>query len=171
MAKSVDAPVKHLLQAYPADWPALIGLRCTGPVEAIDADVSTVTVAADKVFRVHDPDPWLLHLELQAVPNPHVDRRVLKYNVLLDDVYDLPVQSVIVLLRPAADGPRLTGLLERSLRDGRAYLAFSYTVVRLWHLLVEALLAGGLGTLPLAPLSDVPEGALPGNIYRMDKRI
>jgi hypothetical protein len=32
-------------------------------------------------------------------------------------------------------------------------------------------LAGGLGTLPLAPLADVPEGELPGVLQRMEERI
>ena len=36
---------------------------------------------------------------------------------------------------------------------------------------MEGVLAGGLATLPLAPLSDVSEAALPGVIRRMEERV
>jgi hypothetical protein len=44
-------------------------------------------------------------------------------------------------------------------------------VVRVWRLPVGPLLAGGLGTLPLAPISRVGEAALPGVIERMKRRL
>jgi predicted transposase YdaD len=40
-----------------------------------------------------------------------------------------------------------------------------------WQLPVERLLAGGLGTLPLAPISAVAEAELPGVIERMRQRL
>jgi hypothetical protein len=64
VAKPFDATLKHLLERYAADWLPLIGKEPTGPVEAIDADLSTITTGADKVFRVGSPAPWLLHLEM-----------------------------------------------------------------------------------------------------------
>ena len=51
---------------YPADWLAYLGIKPSIPVEVIDADLSTVTTQADRVLLVHDTEPWLLHLELQA---------------------------------------------------------------------------------------------------------
>jgi uncharacterized protein DUF4351 len=44
-------------------------------------------------------------------------------------------------------------------------------VVRVWEKPVESVLAGGLGTLPLAPLADVPEAKLPDVLQRMEDRI
>lgn len=44
-------------------------------------------------------------------------------------------------------------------------------MVRLWQRPVEPILAGGLGTLPLAPLADVPPEALPAVVARMDERL
>ncbi len=43
--------------------------------------------------------------------------------------------------------------------------------MRVWQLSPETFLSGGLGILPLAPLSAVAEAALPGVIRRMDERI
>jgi len=44
-------------------------------------------------------------------------------------------------------------------------------VVRVWKVPVESLLKGGLGPLPLAPLSAVTEVELPGVIARMQQRV
>jgi predicted transposase YdaD len=171
MSKPFDATSKDLLEAGPADWLAFLHRPPADRVEVIDSDLSTVSTAADKVLRVHDPDPGLLHLEFQAARDVRLPSRTLRYNVLLDYRHDLPVQSVVVLLCPEADGPELTGVLQRRHRNGDIYLEFRYQVVRVWQQPVNALLAGGLATLPLAPLSDLAEEALPAVLQRIEKRL
>lgn len=171
MAKPFDVTLKELVHQYPRDWLAQVGFTGPATVEVIDAEVSTVTAMADKVLRIAEPEPWLAHFELQASYDLDLPRRVLKYNVLLNDRHGLPVESVVVLLRPAADGPNLTGIVEYRPPQGRSRLRFEYDVVRVWQQPVDRLLAGGLGTLPLAPLSAVAETALPGVIERMDERV
>src|SRR5207249_1608460 len=135
------------------------------------ADLSTVTAAADKVLRVRAPAPWLAHVEMQSSRDSELPDRHLEYNVLLKRRHRLPVRSIIVLLRPEADGPELTGLLEHWLPEEDWYLRFRHRVVRVWEKPVEGVLAGGLATLPLAPLSDVSAAALPGVIRRMEQRV
>jgi predicted transposase YdaD len=169
MARPFDATLKELVETYPRDWIAQLGLSAAGPVDVVDADLSTVTAQADKLIRVQEPEPWLLHLELQASRDPHLARRVLKYNVLVFDRDELPVESVVLLLRPEANDPGLTGFL-RYQSSRRSSLEFSYDVIRLWERPVDTLLTGGLGTLPLAPLGDVRPEALPGVIRHMDER-
>src|SRR5439155_20388219 len=44
-------------------------------------------------------------------------------------------------------------------------------VIRVWRLPAEQLLQGGVGTLPLAPISAVTEADLPGIIGRMKERL
>jgi predicted transposase YdaD len=171
VAKPFDAALKHLLEKYPADWLPLIGKKSAGPVEVIDADLSTVTAGADKVFRIGRREPWLLHLEMQAGRDRDLVFRLLRYNVLLDYRHRLPVLSVLVLLRPEADGVELQGYYRRQLPQGAQYLEFRYQVVRVWEQPVEEILRGGLGTLPLAPLSKVRTNDLPGIFERLAKRL
>ena len=83
----------------------------------------------------------------------------------------MPVRSLAVLLRPAADGPELTGALKRGFADEVPYLTFRYQVARTWDLPVEAFLNAGLGLVPLAPLSRVTEGQLAAVVRRMQERI
>jgi predicted transposase YdaD len=136
----------------------------------IDGDVSTVSAMADKVLRIEESQPWLLHFEFQASYEPDLPRRMLQYNVLLNSRHDVPVQSTVVLLRREADGPEVTGTLRRTLPDGRLYLEFRYHAIRIWQTPVEHLLQGGVGTLPLAPIS-VTKTEAPGVIQRMRERL
>jgi predicted transposase YdaD len=165
-----DATTKELIESRPEDWLQFVGLS-GAVVRVVDADVSTVTAAADKALLVSDPTPWLAHLELQASRDPDLPERDLQYNVLLRRRHRLPVRSIVVLLRPQADGPELTGTVEHHMPNGRRYLWFDHLVVRVWEKPVESVLAGGLGTLPLAPLSAVTPAELPGVIRRIEERI
>src|SRR5205823_13178633 len=127
------------------------------------------TAFADIVLHLGDR---LLHLDFQSGPDANLPRRVLVYNVLLYDQYDLPVHTVVVLLRPRAQRSDLTGRVRYEAQPGRGGLEFTFEIVRLWEQPVDRLLAGGLGTLPLAPLGQLPQGAtpeegLPGVIARL----
>ncbi len=84
MAKPFDATSKDLLESDPAAWMGYLGLHPQGPVEVIDSDPSTVTTEADKVFRVVDPEPYLIHVEMQSSADTTLPRRLLRYNALLD---------------------------------------------------------------------------------------
>jgi hypothetical protein len=171
MSHPYDASTKYLIQARLADWLPLCGRTTTAPVEVIDADLATVTAAADRVLRVHENPAWLLHVELQSSRDPDFLRNLFVYNGLLDRQHDLLVRTVVVLLRPTADAPTLTGVFQREFPGEPPYLVFQYRVARVWQLPVQTFLGGGLGILPLAPLSAVTEAELPSVIARMDERI
>src|SRR5690348_9571469 len=97
MSKPFDAPLKRLPEDYPQDWARLVGVPKSSQVTVIDADLSTVTAAADKVLRIDEANPWLLHLEFQASYDAGLSQRVLHYNVLLHVRHSLPVRSVAIL--------------------------------------------------------------------------
>lgn len=169
MSKKFDAILKHLSEQYPQDWARFAGV--SGPVTVIDADISTVTAAADKVLRVESAKPWILHLEFQASRDVTLPRRLLHYNVLLGIRHELPIRTQVILLRPDADGKELTGQVEWRIPHSQPYLSFEYDLLRLWQLPPEAILEGGLGTLPLAPLTNVAKLELPGLIGQMTQRL
>jgi predicted transposase YdaD len=90
---------------------------------------------------------------------------------VLDYRHNLPVLSVAVLLHPGADSPQLTGRVERALAGEEPHAFLRYQVLRVWRLPVEGVLRGGLGTLPLAPLSDVRQEDLPEVVRQMQQRL
>jgi predicted transposase YdaD len=171
MSGTFDASLKELIERYPADWLALTGQTASGPVQVIDADVSSISAAADKVIRVPDSAPWLLHLEMQSSPKSGLAEQLHWYNALLGHGHGQRVRTVLVLLRPAADSPQLDGIYREQFPGEAPYLEFRYTVLRVWRMPAESFLAGPLGTLPLAPISAATEAELPGVVRRLDERL
>src|SRR5262249_29417294 len=84
----------------PADWLALAGYA--GAASLIDADVSTVSAAADKVIRVRGRPDWLLHWEAQTGPDRTLPERLHLYSQPLRHRHAFRVRSVALLLRPGA---------------------------------------------------------------------
>ena len=107
-----DTTTKYLVQTYPTDWVAFVGLgdlTMPQPVEVVDANLSAVSAEADKVVRVGDADPWLVHLEFQSTYDPTMGQRLVRYSSMLHLQHQIPVASVLVLLRPEADGAAIDG--------------------------------------------------------------
>lgn len=172
MSASYDPTLKALVEMFPADWLPLLGLpRKRVTVE--DTDLATlVSGAVDRVLRVHANPEYLLHFDFQAGHDSSIlPRRLRLYNGVLDYRHDRLVLSVAVLLRPEADSPQLTGSFARGFPGQEPLSLLRYRVLRVWQLSVEQLLAGGVGTLPLAPVSDVPESRVPDVIRRMKERL
>ena len=172
MEKLYDPTLKALVETAPADWLALLRLP-PAPVTVVDADIAAVLAgAADKVLRVQADPAYVLHLDFQAGhDSAKLPRRLRLYNTVLEDRHELLVRSIAVLLHPGADSPQLSGRFERAFPGEEPYSTFRYAVVRVWQLPVQPLLDGGLGTLPLAPISDVSATDVPDVIRRMDQRL
>jgi predicted transposase YdaD len=165
-----DNTTRYLVQAYPADWLAFLGFDPAGLVEVIDANLSTVAAEVDKVMLVRGPSPWLVHLEFQSSYDSTIGERLVRYNAMLHLRDRLPVASVLVLLRPQAEGAASNGIYRVALPGRQPYLTFSYAVRRIWHEPSTDLLIGPLGTLPLAPLGEVEPTVLPALLRTMDQR-
>ena len=104
MPKPFDAATKELLEKHPRAWLELLLGRELGEVRVVDADLSTITTEADKILRIEEPAPWIVHVEFQSSYDSELPLRVQRYNILAHYRHGLPVQSVVVLLREEADG-------------------------------------------------------------------
>jgi predicted transposase YdaD len=165
-----DATTKYLVETYPRDWLSYLGIPTTGRVTVIDADLSTVTAEADKVLRIEEPEPIVVHLEFQSSYDRTMGRRLFRYNGMLHHDHEVPVLSVVVLLRPSADGPAMSGAYHVALSGRSPHITVEYLVRRVWQEQVSDLLAGPLGTLPIAPLGASEQSALPGLLRTVDRR-
>ncbi|WP_394795909.1 Rpn family recombination-promoting nuclease/putative transposase [Armatimonas sp.] len=171
MPTPFDATTKELVRFQPEDWLALLGLP-PEPCELVDTDLATVSTEVDRLIQVNSAQPYLVHIEFQAGHDGHkVPGRMLRYNVLAADQTDKTVLSYVILLRPEADSPSLTGFIEKMRPNGTRYLTFEYEVVRLWKLPVASVLRGGLATLPLALLCDLSATTPENVVTSMETRI
>ncbi len=166
-----DISTKELVWDDPAAWLEGFGIGPRGPVEVIDSDITTLSAAADKVIRVGGAEPYLVNIELQSSHETTLARTLWYRQVALDYRHDLPVLTVLVLLRKEANSPSLTGRYDRHMPDGWQTNRYDYRVVRLWQENVESFLNAGIGLVPLAPLTDVPPADLPQLVGRMAERI
>ncbi len=173
MAKQFDATLNSLLDAHLAEWAAYLAARVgipPGSATAEETDLS-LTVQADKVFRIHGPTPALVHLELESSSHLGIPVDLLRYNVLLHHSTGLPVHSVLMLLRPRANASDQNGVYAAGGADGTPYLTFRYHVIRVWEERFDSFLAAGLGLAPLAVLTDEAAADLPAAFGRFVDRL
>lgn len=172
MERPFDPTLKTLAELSPADWLPLAKRR-RRRVTVEDSDLGTiVSGATDKLFRVHDTPPYLLHLDFEAGHfRSELPLRLRLYNSVFEYRHHCVVLSVPVLLCPEADSPQWNGLLQRGFPGEAPLSTLRYEVIRVWELPVEQLLTGGVGTLALAPISNVPEGEVRQVIRRIKERL
>jgi predicted transposase YdaD len=168
--KPFDATTKELIEKHPKDWLDLLGLPAVS-VTIVDADVSTVSTDSDKIIIAEGELRYVVHLELQSTHKPDDAERFLGYNVSVHRRHRLRVRTIVILLRPEADGPCMRGPYIEQFPEEPEYIHFEFRVLRLWELPVEQILQGGVGLLPLAPLCKVSQDALPNVIRQMEQRI
>ena len=168
-----DVSTKELVWDDPAAWLEGFGIGPRGPVEVIDSDITTLTAAADKVIHVGGPQPYLVNFEVQSSHQTDLVETTWFRQAALFHRHRLPVLTVLVLLRPDANSPSLTGTFELSMPDGWQTNRYNYRVVRLWQEDPESYLTGGVNLVPLAPLTNVPdaEEELRGLVRHMAERI
>jgi predicted transposase YdaD len=166
-----DISAKELIWDDPAAWLDRLGVGPIGPVDVIDSDITALTAAADKVILVGGKEPYLVNLELQSSHQTDLVETTWFRQAALFHRHRLAVLTVLVLLRREANSPSLTGCFDIHMPDGWLANRYNYRVVRLWREDPEAYLSSGVNLVPLAPLADVVEGALPGLVERMAARI
>jgi predicted transposase YdaD len=165
--KRFDATLKDLIEDDHLGWATLLNPRPVRAASFVDADVSTVTAAADKVLRVQD-DAGVRLLALEPLSSHDLDapRRLHLYCTVLHHRHNLAVRGIVLLLRRHANATNLTGRYELcEPGESEPYDIFRYHVVRLWEHPLAPLLSGGLGLLPLAPLTD-EAAADPGPVIK-----
>lgn len=153
-----DATLKDLAQVSPGGLLAVFDTPPALPVSLLNIDLSTVTTAADLVFGLGQPLQEIVHLDFQSGASASKHADILVYKALLYRQYQVPVHSIVILLRPQASHANLNGAVTYAPRPARGKMEFQYEPIRLWERQVAELLAGDLGTLPLAILGQLPEG-------------
>src|SRR5262245_53927224 len=126
MSLPFDATLKELVRNHPRDFEAELGLTDPRPASILNVDLSTVTSSTDVALGYGDPPERVVDLNFQSGRREHLPDYLLQYNALLRAQYHVPVHTVVILLRPEADAPELTGLLDYTGRPRKGRLTFRY---------------------------------------------
>ena len=95
----------------------------------------------------------------------------MRYNLLVDHQHDLPVETVLVLLRPKALASDQDGHYRRVGSGGGIIAEFRYHVVRVWERPVEFWLQSGISVAPLALLTDEADADLEAALTRFQETL
>ena len=142
------------------------------PVVPLNVDLSTVTTAADLVFGLGEPLQEVIHIDCRRGPKADLPADLHAYNSLLYRRWQVPVHSIVLLLRTEAHHGKLTGTLGYPAQPGHGGTTFTYEVIKLSKRSIEHCLNGPLGIAPLAVLAPLPddialEQGLAGVIQRL----
>jgi predicted transposase YdaD len=125
--KPFDATLKELIEGAAAAMPQLLGPWPFRRVELIDADLSTIVAAADKVLYVYgDTYDWLLHVEAQSSHELDLPDRLHEYNTLLRRRHKLLVRSVVLLLRREASASNLSNYPKTPKTDENTWVSVPF---------------------------------------------
>ena len=170
MPHPFDATTKEMIEVDPLGWVRWLGLSGDS-AEVINADISTISGDADKVIKVHDVVPYLVHIEMQSGYNLYSPDHIHRTNSILDYRHKMVVQSAIFLLRPEADGTHMTGTLVRARPNQPPVVTFRYHVFRVWQIPAEQFLKGSVALLPFASIAEATTEELPAIIHEMEDRV
>jgi hypothetical protein len=128
MSHRFDATLKDIIAQHPADFVDVFGLPANEPVTPLNIDLSTISAATDVALAYGSPIHSVVDLNFQSGPDPGLPGRLHFYNASIHLRHDVEVLSILVLLRPKADGTNLTGKLSYGADDCR--VEFGYRVIR-----------------------------------------
>ena len=154
MPLKFDATLKFLFANNINDFLQFLHLSPASPSRLLNVDLSTISRSSDAVLGIGHPLELIIDLNFQSGPDPKLLHRLLHYNVLLWNQYDLPVRSIAILLRKKAEPKSLPQKLDSKI--GGTTLLFEFEKVRLWDFPSNHFLEGSIGLLPFAVLAQLP---------------
>ncbi len=162
-----DQAFKRLLRRGHAGFLALVapGLVWRGERSP---EFPAVRRQADLVWEVQTPEGErsLLHVELQTEPDTQIGARIADYKIQLWQRDHLPIQSVVVFLRPASNIQPSPFVIPW--RQGTS-LQSDYAIIKLWEIPVERVLA--TPAYDLWPLAALMAGVTVERVVAVDEQI
>jgi hypothetical protein len=127
---------------------------------AIDFEPPSPSIDTYMKATMMDGSKAVIHLRLQKVYQPDLDRVLFESSCKLERKYgSMPIVGVF-LMWPATDGPAIKGRYEDRDRHGRLKRVFTYKLRRAWEIEPDEAMQG-LGTMILAPLTRGAKQRMP----------
>jgi predicted transposase YdaD len=153
MAGVWDTIMKRLVKRYAQHYVSWLAPEAEF-IQALDGELQQQTLYADALMEVQRRGRrGLIHIEFQSYEDADMAARLLRYNMLAEQQYELPVYSYVIYLR--RKGKVAQSPLERRFIDERVVHLFYFQTIKLWEVPAQLLLqTGWLGVLPLVVLAQ-----------------
>ncbi len=142
--------MKDLARERPLDFVWFFDKPTQASVSVLNVDLSTITTSADFVVGIGDPLKEILHIDFQSSADGKKQLDILVHNTVLYKHFEVPVHSIVLLLRPQARHSKVNGTVSYAARPGHGKMQFDFQIVQLWDIQAADFLDGHLGILPLA---------------------
>lgn len=126
-----EVVVQGLLESDPKAFLNLLGIPIDGPVTVIETGIFPHILPIDRVLRVASSKPWIAVVGLATSPDPDIAHLV--EITFASVLHNVPIEAAVVLVRPEAEHPNVSGEHVERMPDGEVYLQFRYHVVRAWE--------------------------------------
>jgi len=173
MSKPFDATINAMIDLRASQWADCFSRVAgvpPGPSTPLDTDLAT-SLQADRVFRIDGERPYVLHLEFESNPRRGIPAELLRYNSLILNQHDLPVETVLILLRPKAVVSDMTGRFQQVGVTGKLITDFKYHVEKVWERPAEFWLKSGIGLAALSVITNEAKPNLEANLSRLDAHV
>ena len=164
MHNPYDVTIKQIIDADPLAFVHSLGL----PGESatlLDTDIA-MTAQSDRVIYVTcSTGDYILHIQAQSTYKQGKAAAAQFYNMSVEKTSGQLVRTIFVLLRPAADGPEMSGVRENETHT------FRFRVVRTWLIDPKVFLDGPISLLPLAMIAAVAPEDLPQIVSHAARRL
>ena len=173
MSKPFDAAINAIIDLRSSQWAdcfCRVAGMPLGPSTPLDTDLAT-TLQADRVFRIDGEKPYVLHLEFESNPRRGIPAELLRYNAHIFKQHGLPVETVLILLRPKAVVSDMSGRFQQIGVTGQLITEFHYHIEKIWERPAEFWLKSGIGLAALSVITNEAEPNLEANLLRLDEHL
>lgn len=144
---TIHKPLDRILKAFPDEAPRIflhavgtLDLHAEASIEVFPTETAPPVKLPDYVFKIVLPQqpPFLLHVEFEAVWHSRTPALIARRGGSLAWQYEIPVQSLLVLIRPDGCPATLPDVAEYAVGETRT--THPCRAVRMWELDPEPLL-------------------------------
>jgi predicted transposase YdaD len=152
MTKPWDSACKRLLQNNPQDFIEWLTQQPCTIIKELPHELNNVLMEVDGLMLVEIAGaPAIYHFEFQTYYDGRMSERLLRYNIEIRWIYELPVYSFVIHL--LGDGKIATSPLSLTMPDGQEVVTFHYQSTEISQLAPEDIVRTGktslLAFLPL----------------------
>src|SRR4051812_41725549 len=104
----------------------------TGPVKLSESGIFPHILPIDKVLRIPSTEPWIAVVGLATARDPSIVGSV-ETTLISCLAYGVPMAPIVVLVRPEADDPSITGEEIHRMPWVEVVSQFNYETVRVWQ--------------------------------------
>ncbi len=154
--KKYDRATKDLINKFESEIINYFLKSNIKNIEPVDREINLPEKHVDSAFNINDE--YILHIEFQTKYEENIEKRLLLYNILLNNKFNKDVKTIIVYLADKQK-EQIKNYYERSFKGNK--ILFEFEVIKIWELDENEIIKSNIkGMYPFLPLIKKDEKLL-----------